>query len=174
MKKNILTIILILLAIHLLYTNSILLMNFTEERSTISDALRILFAASYSIITVLIIRVYPKRHVFIISGILDGFSVAIKYLPGDNEVLLLLSALYFGIYTMFIVIIAGEITKNNEKISNVNEKKTKTFENKSYNELITKKVSIQNSLNRLKNENKREVKTKELEQINIALEKIQL
>ncbi len=176
MKKNILTIILILLAIHLLYTNSILLMNFVEERSVIADALRILFAASYSIITVLIIRVYPVRYVFFISGILDGFSVAIKYMPVESNTLFLLSALYFGIYTMFIVIVAGEITKKNEAKTkpkgNQKENNERTEQEKKtiqINELRKEKRAIQNGINRMKNDTEISLKKTELKKIDLKL-----
>lgn len=176
MKKNILTIILVLLAIHLLYTNSILLLNFVEEKNFISDAFRVIFAASYSIITVLIIRVFPVRYVFFISGLLDGFSVAIKYIPIENNTTIILTALYFGLYTMFIVIVSGEITKKNEDKTKKNDVQTKTtdeiLKQKRLNEIAllrNKKRALQNGINRMNNEKEKTIRQKKLDEITLKL-----
>lgn len=163
MKKT-LTIILILLAIHLLYTNSILLLRFVEHKTAINEIMRVIFAGSYSIITVLILSIYPKRYVFILAGLLDGFSVALSY---DFNTI----ALFFGIYTAFIVIIAGEIKRKNElkTTSKENQNEPKEDKTKIIEDLRSKKRALQNSINRLKNQDEKITKQNELNQIQLQL-----
>ena len=182
MKKT-LTIILILLAVHLLYTNTNLLLVFVEQKTTLNDVLRLLFAGSYSAITVLILAIYPKRHVFLLSGLLDGTSVLLQYLPMQPHTQQSLTAVYFSLYTMFIVIIAGEITKKNETKTTLNETENKkneikTKENgvsdyeKKYNELLKKRTSIKNALNRIKNDEKRRLRRQELDEVEYQLKQL--
>jgi hypothetical protein len=172
MKKSTL-VILVLLAVHLLYTNTNLLLKLTEAQTTINEILRFVFAGSYSAITVLILSIYPKRHVFVISGLLDGLSVTLNYIPLPVQHIHLIIGLFFGIYTSFIAIIIGEI-KLSEK-NKQNEKQTtenKIILNNEKNELLNKKRSIQNALNRIKNEEKKRLKKQELVEVEYQLKEL--
>ncbi len=182
MKRKILTILLSFLALHLLYSNVSLLIDLhkvihnidkLDQGETIS---KIFFAFSYSIMTVIIITIYPKRWIILSSGILDGFAVYLKYNINQPN-FMLIASVYFGLYTAFIVIVSGLISeKQNEKKQN----KIPFFDNlenniipkilnpeieAKKNELQAKKRSLINSINATKDELKKKQKQNELQQI---------
>jgi len=152
MKNKILTIILILLALHLIFSNTSLLVDMQEmiNKSDLNNwqyALRIAFALSYSILTVLILTIYPKIWIVTITGLLDGFSVYLKY-NINQPYFLLIGAIFFGVYTFVIVLTAGIISA--KKLS-----ETKSEKNQIKNEIENQKSEIQNltiSQNEIKNE----------------------
>jgi len=182
MKKHILTILLSFLALHLLYSNVSLLVDLHKVIYDIAKldlwqkASKILFAFSYSIMTVIIITIYPKRWIILASGLLDGFAVYLKY-NIDQTNFLLIASLYFGIYTAFIVIVAGLISnKKNEKkqnkipfFNNLENRIIPKILNPDYeqkqNELKQKKRSLINSINASKDPSLKLQKQNELKQI---------
>jgi hypothetical protein len=116
MKQNkILTIVLAILAIHLIYSNTSLLMDLHKmiyevaELSSWQYLSKFIFAFSYSIITVLIIAIYPKLWIITITGLFDGFAVYLKY-NIEQAHFILTGAIYFGLYTMLIVVISGLVS----------------------------------------------------------------
>jgi len=169
MKKNLIIILTITLSFHLLYSNFMLL----HEQfiiikgitpNLIETIIRLLFALSYSIITAIILNLIPKPFIFVTVGLIDGFGVTLKYLPiQENTNFLILLSIYFGIYTTVIIIVAGLIQKK-RTTNEINKEKTKP-KTINLSKLYDKKISLQNSINRLKNENKRKEKQKELEEI---------
>jgi len=100
--KNTNNIILMLLATHLLYTNSMLL----SGLNNVHIVLIVFFAASYSILTAIILNKIPSVFLFTIAAILDGFGVYAEYSAYVSKEMI---AVYFGIYTSLIVIAIGSL-----------------------------------------------------------------
>jgi hypothetical protein len=134
----------------------------TSELSNIEYYLRVAFALSYSVMTVLILGAYPKLTVIILAAIFDGISVFLNYniyLPNFLQI----AAIYFGLYTAFVSLIAGIIARS--ELKKRRQKNEPNEPKNEINELQRRKISLQNSLNRLKCPIKREHKQKELNEI---------
>lgn len=109
-KEKRLTLILVAaLAIHLLYSNADLIRS-ALELSNVESVLysEYVFAASYSILTVVLISLYPARWLIIIVSLLDGFGIYLKYNVHQAYFIEIVSV-YFGLYTMVIVFSSGLI-----------------------------------------------------------------
>ena len=191
MKRDlIINIILAILAVHLIYSNSSLLIDmhkiiYEVERLTVLQTVeKYLFALSYSLLTVLIIAVYPKAYLFALTGLFDGFGVYLRYNINQSN-FLLLASIYFGVYTTLIVISTGLIAQTREQTGktkkNINKLESKpkqqnqpTKANKpqrnkhngtsltldnlydlNLEDLKRLEISIRNSLNRTKDSAKR-------------------
>jgi len=158
---------------HLLYTNTILLLDLVSAGNLFEQALRILFALSYSLMTVLIIAVYPKWYVYSISAILDGFAVWLKYFEFSQEsTFVVLASIYFALYTSYIVVISGQIAKQKEKKEKERTEILKAFGFNGKSETVYKLLtdyeeSLQKSLARAQGSKRteREEKLKLLQQI---------
>jgi hypothetical protein len=94
-----------MLALHLLYTNSDLLA-LLEPNKVQHIWMRWVFAASYSLITVLILNAYPRLWLLLILASFDGFGVYLKYNVYQTY-FTPTAAVYFGLYTALIVISSG-------------------------------------------------------------------
>ena len=123
MERKIILIILILFGFHLLYSNTMLLMEanllqsakfWTSMPEYMQYTVTIFFAGSYSAITVLMLELYPRTWLIISLATLDSSGVFIKYAP-IQEYFAILAAIYFAIYTGMIVISIGmyQLHKNN-------------------------------------------------------------
>lgn len=166
-KKKYLVIIMSFLAIHLIYSNASLLIDLHKIIKDVSEltkmeyALRLVFAFSYSIITVLIIAIYPSKIILLFTSLFDGFAVYLKYNVNQND-FVLIASLYFGLYTMLIVIISGIVVSR----GNANS------ENIDIDKLKKKEISLKRSLNALKDEEKKHQKQLELQAVQHQLMKI--
>ena len=178
-QDKLLTAILILLALHLLYSNSILLIDMVSAKTFLTKSMAVLFGLSYSLITVLVIAVFPRWYVFSVSAFLDGSAVFLKYFPFANDkIFFVLSAVYFATYTAFIVVISGMISKHGKKEKQVQIKNltaVKAGENGhiDIDKLLAEKKRLEWGLKRTKNEQARLEKMKQLEKINLLLNSIQ-
>ncbi len=169
-KDKLLNTILFLLALHLLYSNSVLLQSMVKNTSTITQIFSLLFGMSYSLMTVLIISVYPRWYVYSISAFLDGIAVLLKYFPfSDEKIFFVLSAIYFSLYTAFIVVISGMIARRQQIIQQISPSNGKP----NIEELLQKRAKIKWALDRTKNEQAREQRLKELEDIDRIIKSIQ-
>ncbi len=134
MERKIILIILILFGFHLLYSNTMLLMEanllqsakfWTSMPEYMQYTVTIFFAGSYSAITVLMLELYPRTWLIISLATLDFSGVFIKYAP-IQEYFAILAAVYFAIYTGMIVISIGmyQLHKNNVQYESNNENNT--------------------------------------------------
>jgi len=99
------------LVLHLVYSNSDLLITVAEmvlgsKLNGLQTVLRYAFAFSYSIITVIIMYLYPRFWLILTLSIFDGFAVYLKY-NVNQAYFITVTAVYFGLYTMLIVIAVG-------------------------------------------------------------------
>ena len=163
-NQKLLRIILLLLALHLLYTNTVLLLTLVSgEAFWLWQALRVLFALSYSLMTVLVIAVYPRWYVYTLSAVLDGFAVWLKYYDFANpQMFTTLASVYFAFYTAFIVVIAGQISRRSTEAEPSAPSDNGQTELAS---LIAERKSLQRSLARLQDPVRRAEKEKRLAEI---------
>jgi len=165
MKRNLTIILSIILSLHLLYSNTMLLLHHYEltnnaTAGNLESIFRILFSLSYSSITAIILTIYPRTAIFIIIAIIDGFGVTLKYIQIKNDfVFTNLSAIYFGVYTMLIIIVAGLIQKSDNQplIAEKSEIKTEQSEIEKLNmsEIMDKKMRLQKRKNATRDESKK-------------------
>ena len=161
-EKIFINILLSFLALHLIYSNSDLLIASQEmindTNLSITEIItKIVFAVSYSILTVTLLYLYPKMWLIVIVAILDGYGIYLKYNVNQANFIFFVS-LYFGLYTCIIVISAGLIQKckkadKSELKSDVSENKSEQSENKAALKIELK--SLTNRINATKNEEKR-------------------
>ena len=170
--QRILQIILTILALHLLYSNSALLRQLVHSQSTIATVFSVLFGLSYSLITVLIIAIYPRWYVFTVSGLLDSVAVLLKYYPfGNEQLFFVLTAIYFAVYTGYIVVISGIISRReNERQS----AKTNASDNGHFDldGLLQKRSTLLRSIPRIKDPYTKQLKQRELEEIEKVIKEV--
>ena len=157
-NKNILRIILVVLCLHLMYTNADLLIINSKLQETINwfqTFLLGLFGLSYSILTAVAIYKIKKIGIIIPFAILDGFAVWLRMSHEINN-FILLSSLFYGFYTCYIVVISFVLSKQEQ-----NEKQKQNEEQKQNQNEITKQKQ-----NELENKIKEQQK-----QIEILIEK---
>ena len=146
-QKHLFTIVLMILSTLLLYSNTELLLRFTESRSFWTIASRTLFAGAFSSITVLLISIYPRVAIVILSGILDAMALFLEFFPfAHSDTALTLTAIYFAAYGGYIVIVSGLYSHSSE--ANISQEET-------LDELKAKLRSLQNRINATKSEEKR-------------------
>jgi len=169
--ENLLNSILILLALHLLYSNSMLLQEMVKSANWTTQVLGLLFGMSYSLMTVLIIRIYPRWYVFSLSALLDGIAVWLKYYPfTDQRTFFVLTAVYFSLYTAFIVVISGLISRRQQMVKSVSQNGNgKT----SLNDLLEQRRKLKWAIPRTKDEQARQEKIRQLEQIEQLINALQ-
>ena len=164
--KQILNILLGLLGMHLLYSNTELLLQLVGSGSTWYNVLsRLVFALSYSAMTVLIIMIYPRWYVFTLSAMLDATAVWLKYFDfASRTTFVHYASLYFALYTAFVVIVSGLISK---QLNDTDQ--TDTASKVDYSQLRQEKISIQRRLARLKDQQKRQAYLQRLQEIEKVL-----
>jgi len=107
--------LLIFIALHLVFSNTDLLISAAEmalqsKLNGIEKAFRVIFSLSYSLITVLVIHLYPRMWMIILLSVFDGFAVYLKYnVFQDNFIVV--TSIYFGLYTMVIILAGGLVRK---------------------------------------------------------------
>jgi hypothetical protein len=107
MKQYLSYVLMLFLALHLLYTNSDLLGGLDAGSDRVGGMpARVAFAASYSLITVIVLAVYPRLWLVAVLAVFDGFGVYLKY-NVFQEYFTPIAALYFGLYTALIVVSSG-------------------------------------------------------------------
>lgn len=163
-EKIIFNILLIFLAIHLIYSNNSLLLDMgkmidknqfinlglSESEATlkaIPDMFtiisKLIFAISYSIITVTLIYLYPRIVLISLVALMDGFGIYLKY-NINQDYFIELSAIYFGIYTAIIVITSGLIRNYNKKTGE--ERNEKTIDNLNNTQTIIEETNNLNAI----------------------------
>ena len=167
---KILRIILSILALHLLYSNSELLRLLVHSTNLKTQVFSLLFGLSYSLITVLIIAIYPRWYVFSVSATLDATAVFLKYYPFGNERLFFsLTAVYFALYTGYIVLISGVIARSERQkqtaLSNNNGKLD-------IEALLQRRNTLLRSIPRIKDTYTKQLKQRELEEVERLLESL--
>ena len=131
------------LCAHLLYTNSELLIAAKEmaatPATTFDKVALTAFALSYSLISALCVFHLRRYLPVMLFALLDGFAVYLR-INVNQEPFLLLTALFFGIYTFclisFCYLISKQNRKQNESSIAENEKQNKSTitENENQNE----------------------------------------
>lgn len=138
-EKIIFNVLLIFLAIHLIYSNYSLLLDiskmidinqFTSIGLSDSEAnlkakpdlftmiSKLIFAISYSIITVTLIYLYPRIILIFLVALMDGIGIYLKY-NIYQDYFIQLTAVYFGLYTALIVITSGLIRIYEKRLENL-------------------------------------------------------
>jgi len=181
MKRKLIIILSVILSLHLLYSNTMLMLHhFQIENNatagTLDTIFRILFALSYSSVTAIIIGLFPKPVIFITISIIDGFGVGLKYFEIENNTVFTnLAAVYFGVYTMFLIVVTGLIQKSNNQPlqieKNETENKKNEIETLTVNEIEERKYRLQKKLNPTKDENKRAEIESEMNQLEIEIKR---
>lgn len=104
-----LKIILFTLAAHLFYSNSELLIAAKECAqngiTTFDKVVLTAFALSYSVMTTVSVFALKKIFPVIIFALLDGFAVYLRIYV-DQQHFIIISALFYGFYTAYIIVIA--------------------------------------------------------------------
>lgn len=105
------SILIIALAFHLFFVNSKLLYSLNQEpsnKATFSfsqfnepNILAMLFAVSYSLATISVLRTTRKKQLIVIFALMDAFGVLVQYYP---EMSRNYKAVYFAIYTGLLII----------------------------------------------------------------------
>ena len=158
MKTNTtIRVMMIALCAHLLYTNSELLIAAKEmaatPATTFDKVALTAFALSYSLISALCVFHLRRYLPVMLFALLDGFAVYLR-INVNQEPFLLLTALFFGIYTFclisFCYLISKQNRKQNESTIAENEKQNKSTitENEKQN-----KSTITENENQNKNQN---------------------
>ncbi len=169
--QNFLSAILFLLALHLLYSNSLLLQEMVKSTTWTASAFGLLFGLSYSLMTVLIIRVYPRWYVFSLSALLDGIAVWLKYYPfTDQRTFFVLTAVYFSLYTAFIVVISGLIARRQQMFKSVS---SGSNGKPNLNDLLEQRRKLKWAIPRTKDQQARQEKIRQLEQIEQLINALQ-
>jgi len=158
-QQHIDRLIIAVLALHLLYTNTLLLEALNPSMIGWLFTFVILFATSYASLTAVILDRIPNWWLFIIAAVLDGFGVWLEYSHAQN----IWIAFYFALYTGLIVIAIGFMklsTKKENELVNQLAEKVKNLTDINYN------ISLENNnfTKQLENEKKElENNIKELE-----------
>ena len=177
--KDYIVLIVAILALHLVFVNSDIIIKLlksitsTSKLSFLQISGAVIFALSYSLITVLIISVYPKVWMFGLSALFDGFAVFLNYstVPWFS----LAAAIYLGIYTTLIIVATGFIERNffkQEQESNLLEEQKKIIE-QTISRLSQEKKRLQLSYNRTQDQNKREQTKNKLLQLENKINQLQ-
>lgn len=101
-------------AVHLLYTNANLLLVSATGKPI---GFIIIFALSYSIMTALLLELYPRITAIVFVALLDGAGVFIEKSPHELNIQLL-TAIYFAVYTFYIILVVGLISKMRKQVDN--------------------------------------------------------
>lgn len=129
------------LILHLLYTNAELLIsakNFATNGATMFDKVALTaFALSYSLISALCVFHLQKIAPILVFGVLDGFAVYLR-INVNQEPFLLITAVFFGLYTSLLILFCFLISKQNR----MEQAKAKQSESK--NEIENKANEKQN------------------------------
>lgn len=97
-------IILITLSLNLLFTNTMLMLD-SRPHNTVMAVGFVILAITYSIASALTIRELGSKLIFAIFAALDGIGMVIEFAPHGTSFQSVV-AVYFGLYTSFIVFIA--------------------------------------------------------------------
>lgn len=166
------------LAIHLLYTNTMLLLqhfsiyNSGEIAGAMEISFRIIFALSYSWLTIVVLNKYPKILVFSVLAGIDGFAVFLKYrIFADKFAFANSVSLYFAFYTAIIIIVSGLIIRqtNNSKSVALSEKSE--FKNANYASLLDRRKKLQNRINATRNDERKNSLQSELASLESEIKK---
>ena len=133
--------IIAVLALHLLYTNTLLLASVNPTMTGYLFSFIILFASSYSSLTAIILDRIPNWWLFIVAAILDGLGVLFEYGNYNAEII----SIYFSVYTALIVIAIGFLKLENKAKDTTKaelENKTKNLSELEGNYKRLKKISI--------------------------------
>lgn len=173
MNKIILILILVILGLHLFYTNSELLIAAREMylcsqsvQITTSDKVFLtLFALTYSSMTTLAIYSIPKLIPILVFALLDGFAVylRINYFQGHY---IEITSVFYGFYTFYVVFISYLIRQKKNPV--------KAVEN---NNLV---VKIENTISQKENDfvaseddqPKKEIKYETIRQLTGAINRL--
>lgn len=110
--RLILMLLVISLAVHLVYSNADLINSILKMSNVESlNYSQYIFAASYSLLTITIMTLYPKLWLICLVAALDGFGIYLKY-NVHQSYFVEIGAVYYGIYTAIIVISSGLISIN--------------------------------------------------------------
>jgi uncharacterized membrane protein YjjP (DUF1212 family) len=111
-QKLTLMLLIISLAVHLVYSNADLINGILKASNIESlNYSQYVFAASYSLLTITIMALYPKIWLICLVACLDGFGIYLKYNIYQTH-FVEIGSVYFGVYTALIVIAAGLISIN--------------------------------------------------------------
>jgi len=170
--------ILILLAVHLFYTNAHILISHellttdVEQLSLFQIIKKYFFAATYSLLTVMLIKKFPKLLLLAIDALIIGFGVYLCY-NVFQDYFVPLTAVYLAVYTTVIAFSSGLIAwfTAKSKLQTKPEQK-KQIEAKSENnvneqlqELKKEKLSLIRSHSATKDEAKKAEKEKEINKV---------
>lgn len=155
-QNFLLKIILVVLCLHLLYTNAEILLSTIENGNAFQKILMCFFGMSYSLLTTISIYKLNKILPIVVFSFLDGFAVFMRI--EDIK-----TAIFYGLYTSIIVIVSFAIkqkeVKENQKISNENQNEIKI------NQLENKLNQNEIKINQLKsNLNQNEIKIKQYQE----------
>jgi len=164
-------IIIAILAVHLVFVNTEILIKLIKiitaaDKTTLGQNFSAaVFALSYSLITVLIITVYPRVWMFFLSALFDGFAVYLNY--AVPTWFATAAAAYLGLYTTLIIIATGFI----ERQTTI-EQEQALFKTRLINYLTEEKRSLQQAIRRIKDPQQKQSKQNRLQQIENQLELI--
>lgn len=147
-QNFLLKIILIVLCLHLLYTNAEILLSTIENGNAFQKILMCFFGMSYSLLTTISIYKLNKILPIVVFSFLDGFAVFMRI---DD----IKTAIFYGLYTSIIVIVSFAIkqkeikenqikTENNQNETKLNQIITKNNQNE------TKILELETKLNQTK------------------------
>jgi uncharacterized membrane protein len=120
MKKiKITDMILVGIAAHLMYSNSMLLIDreilVKGSISFFEIAIMILFASSYSVVTALSLRKLRKLIFVLFFALLDGIAVYLR-INVYQEYFVIIVAIFFAVYTFYIILIAYILERQENNI----------------------------------------------------------
>jgi len=174
-RTDYITAIIIILALHLLFVNTEIIIKLlkaisgSSHLSILQTSGAVIFALSYSLITVLIIKVYPNPLVFSLTALFDGFAVYLNYfIPSFFHIG---ASLYLGVYTSLIIIATGLLERKENQKNELQakiEQETKQKQ-KLIQELQDKRKRLQLAYNRTQNPDKKEQTKKKLLEIDNQL-----
>lgn len=173
-NKHTLSIILIALTLHLWYSNSELLIAAKELASEKAISLfdtvaLIIFALSYSLITAISVLRLKHWIAILVFSFIDGFAIYLR-INVDHNHYIITSAIFYGFYTGYIIIISYLLKSQNEteaKTSNSVLKKSDQQSEIINLEKPNEKRRLQNKLNATKNEAKRAAIETEIKKLEI-------
>ena len=173
---NLLKILSYPLGVHLLYTNTMLLIQhyavyYGSTATAIDVVFRIIFAMSYSWLTIIVLNKYPKIVVFSILAAVDGTGVMLKYIIFANKTQFAnMVAIYFSVYTALIIVVSGLIIKTvtNSKPVATSETKSEVISN-TETDIIAKKRSLQNRINATRDAERKKALQSELESLELIV-----
>ena len=143
------TAIVAILALHLVFVNTEILVKLIKvitdtNKLALSQSLSaVVFALSYSLITVLIITVYPRVWMFSLSALFDGFAVYLNY--AVPHWFATAAAAYLGLYTTLIIVATGFIERKTTVAAEQNRCLSRLIQS-----LTDEKRSLQQAIRRIK------------------------